>query len=224
MSAAERRPAPAAPGAPPAGDEGAAAATERIGERLASLRAQRRMRISDLARRVQVSPSLISQIERGQSRPSVTTLFALAQQLDVPVDAFFEEHASAASAASAATRLWRGRNGSSDGERYLVKRHERSTLDILGGVRWERLTRTALSPLEFMELVYEPGAESAPQLYRHPGLECVLVTENRLHIAIGDELNRLEEGDSVAFPSTLRHRYLNPTDRVSRAITVILRD
>src|SRR3954449_11346435 len=60
-----------------------------IGGRLAAHRARRGLKVSELARRVGVSPSLVSQIERGQSRPSVSTLFAMAQALDVPVDAFF---------------------------------------------------------------------------------------------------------------------------------------
>src|SRR5215467_16030032 len=62
-----------------------------IGRRLGAYRAARGMRIAELARAVSVTPSLISQIEHGQSRPSVSTLFALAQALDVPVDAFFRE-------------------------------------------------------------------------------------------------------------------------------------
>ena len=44
-------------------------ATLRIGERLAYLRAKRRLKISQLARRISVSPSLISQIERGPVAP-----------------------------------------------------------------------------------------------------------------------------------------------------------
>jgi transcriptional regulator with XRE-family HTH domain len=217
------------------GDDDAVVATQRIGERLAYLRGQRNLKISDLARRISVSPSLISQIERGQSRPSVTTLFALAQALEVPVDAFFETGSlSDLERASAELRhprpgpadgAWREANGSpGESERYLLKHDERPTVEIRGGVRWERLTRSALTDLEFMELVYQPGAESDPQLYRHPGLECVLVIENRLDITIGFEVNRVMAGDSIAFPSSLPHRYVNPTDRVSRAVTVILRD
>jgi transcriptional regulator with XRE-family HTH domain/quercetin dioxygenase-like cupin family protein len=217
------------------GDDHAVVATQRIGERLAYLRAERKLKISDLARRISVSPSLISQIERGQSRPSVTTLFALAQELEVPVDAFFEsgplsdlergpaEFGRPLPGPAAGSR--RDANGSpGESERYLLKHDERPTVEIRGGVRWERLTRSALTDLEFMELVYQPGAESDPQLYRHPGLECVLVIENRLDITIGFEVNRVMAGDSIAFPSSLPHRYVNPTDRVSRAVTVILRD
>ena len=48
---------------------------------------------------VGVSPSLISQIERGQSQPSVATLFALAESLDVPVDAFFLKEGNSAAGA-----------------------------------------------------------------------------------------------------------------------------
>ena len=62
-----------------------------IGRRLAAHRAQRGMRVAELAREVGVTPSLISQIERGMSRPSVSTLFGIAQALDVPVNAFFRE-------------------------------------------------------------------------------------------------------------------------------------
>src|SRR5215831_11597595 len=44
-----------------------------IGRRLAAYRGQRGMRVAELAREVGVTPSLISQIERGMSRPSVST-------------------------------------------------------------------------------------------------------------------------------------------------------
>lgn len=242
------------------GDDDAVNATQRIGERLAHLRAERKLKISDIARRISVSPSLISQIERGQSRPSVTTLFALAQVLEVPVDAFFETHslrdaAAAEPRAGAPERdgearseqappaldggrepvaeravhdspepVWPDAEPGWQGSRYLLKRSERPTVDIRGGVRWERLTPVTLNDLEFMELVYQPGAESDSQLYRHPGIECVLVTENRLDITVGFDVNHVMAGDSIAFPSSVPHRYSNPTDKVSRAVTVILRD
>src|SRR5215212_8734311 len=72
-----------------------------IGGRLAAHRARRGLKVSELARRVGVSPSLVSQIERGQSRPSVSTLFALAEALEVPVDAFFRNGEPAVPAAPA---------------------------------------------------------------------------------------------------------------------------
>ena len=75
-----------------------------------------------------------------------------------------------------------------------------------------------------MELIYEPGAESNAALYRHPGFEMVLVLSGRLVIFVGFERYELGPGDSMAFPSTLPHRYLNPGEETARAVTTILRD
>ena len=203
------------------------AATARIGDRLAAVRAERDLTVSEVARRVGISASAISQIERGHSRPSVATLFSLARALSVPVDAFFDDEGGAE--AIAETRATSPAAASDHGvperlHRYLVRGATRPTLEITGGVRWERLTPTALDGLDFMELVYAPGAESAPELYRHPGIEMVLLLEGRLEILVGFDRYVLDPGDSIAFPSSMPHRYVNPTGDVTRAVTVIVRD
>jgi transcriptional regulator with XRE-family HTH domain len=207
-------------------------AADRVGERVASYRKDRHLKVSELARMVGVSPSLISQIERGQSQPSVATLFALAESLDVPVDAFFlKEGNSAAGAeprpkpeAAGVTEPDAATRSGTPAQRYLVRRDARAAINIQGGVLWERLTPETLPHVDFLELVYEPGAESNPELYRHPGTEMVLVLSGRFEIYVGFERYELAEGDSIHFPSSFPHRYVNPTDEVSRAVTVILHD
>jgi transcriptional regulator with XRE-family HTH domain len=197
---------------------------EEIGERLVRLRAERGVKVSELARTIGVSPSLISQIERGQSRPSVSTLFAMAEALDVPVDAFFrDQHAEPEAEEPAAGR--ETTEAMPEGEhRYVVHKGDRAVIDIEGGVHWERLTPETLDHLDFLELVYAPRAESNATLYRHPGTEMVLVLSGRLDIFVGFERYELEAGDSIHFPSSLPHRYVNPTDETTRAVTVILHD
>jgi transcriptional regulator with XRE-family HTH domain len=214
------------------------------------------VKVSALARGVGVSPSLISQIERGQSRPSVSTLFELAQALDVPVDAFFRDGdrdgaapvsapapapAPAPAAAQAAPPPEQAERAplprpvvemperpvpvaDRPRHRYVVRADERDVIEIEGGVRWESLTPRLLDELEFLELVYEGRAESSPRLYRHPGTEMVLVLSGRLDIHVGFERYELGPGDSIHFPSSMPHRYVNPTDETARAVTVILRD
>ena len=209
-----------------------------IGRRLAAHRGQRGMRVAELAREVGVTPSLISQIERGMSRPSVSTLFAIAQALDVPVDAFFREPQPPTAAARQGGPPVAGAPGAPatpgagpagpgpvppDG-RYVVRRGGRAVIDIEGGVRWERLTRSTLDHLDFFELVYEPGAESHPRQFTHPGTEMVLVMSGCLEITIGFERYLLEPGDSIDFPSSMPHRYVNPSRQTARAVTVILYD
>jgi transcriptional regulator with XRE-family HTH domain len=197
-----------------------------IGVRLAAHRTRRAVKVSALARQIGVSPSLISQIERGQSRPSVSTLFALAEALDVPVDAFFRDSHEPVSereggeppAAAPAPEAAPGER------RYVVRRDDRAGIDIEGGVRWERLTPTHLDEVEFLELVYEPGAESHASLYRHPGIEMVLVLSGRMDIFVGFDRHELAPGDSICFPSTTPHRYVNPTAETTRAVTAIVLD
>jgi transcriptional regulator with XRE-family HTH domain len=216
-----------------------------IGGRLTEHRKRRSMRVSALAAAVGVSASLISQIERGHSQPSVSTLFALAEALDVPVDGFFRDSTDgdgfgdaaaspgppAADPDHARNRV-RARAGDDLGDtplpgrenRYVVRRADRPSIDIEGGVRWERLTPSPLMDLEFMALEYGPGAESNPTPYRHPGTEMVLVLAGVLTITVAFDTHELGPGDSICFPSTTPHRYVNTTGEVVQAVTVILPD
>lgn len=188
-----------------------------IGKRTAAYRVQRGMRVSDLARGAGVSPSLVSQIERGQSRPSVSTLFALAETLGLPVDAFFREQPDDTVTADTQPTP-------APADPHVVRRAERVAVDIEGGVRWERLTPNTLRDVEFLELVYGPGAQSSPALYRHPGTEMIVILSGRLDIHLGFDCYHLAPGDSMHFSSALPHRYVNPTDQTTRAVTTILRD
>jgi transcriptional regulator with XRE-family HTH domain len=207
-------------------------ATQRIGARLARLRSERGIKVSALARAIGVSPSMISQIERNQLRPSVSTLFELANALEVPVDAFFrdatEDRAPPRPAPAPASPPRASDNPAEAAarprHRYLVRAGERDVIEIEGGVRWESLTPRPLEELDFLELVYEGHAESAQRLYRHPGTEMVLLLSGRLDIHVAFERFELHPGDSIYFPSSIPHRYVNPTDETARAVTVILHD
>ena len=204
-------------------------AAGRVGERVATHRKDRHLKVSELARMVGVSPSLISQIERGQSQPSVATLFALAESLEVPVDAFFVKDGAAITPqqqpkAPAAPAAPESSPTAAPSQRYVVRGDARSAISIEGGVLWERLTPETLPHVDFLELIYEPGAQSNPELYRHPGTEMVLVLSGRFDIYVGFERYELSPGDSIHFPSSFPHRYVNPSDEVSRAVTVILHD
>lgn len=196
-----------------------------IGRRVTANRMRRGMRVTDLAREVGVTPSLISQIERGLARPSVSTLFAMAQAMEIPVDAFFREPAGSAPGRTAGSpgAALRGpmRQATEAEARYVVRHGYRAAIEIEGGVRWERLTPQTLRHLDFFELIYQPGAQSNPTLYTHPGTEMVLVMSGCLEIFVGFDSYRLDVGDSIDFPSSMPHRYLNPGSESARAVTVI---
>ncbi|MFI0446934.1 helix-turn-helix domain-containing protein [Actinomadura sp. 6N118] len=81
-----------------------------VGARIREERLKRGLSLRALARAVGVSASLISQIETGKSQPSVSTLYAITQALEISVEDVFDaaeaetaETAEAAHAPAAAT-------------------------------------------------------------------------------------------------------------------------
>ena len=65
---------------------------EDIGTRLREERERVGISQRELARRIGLSASMISQIESGQSKPSVSTLYAIVTELGVSVDDVFRGH------------------------------------------------------------------------------------------------------------------------------------
>ena len=61
-------------------------ASSDLGPRLRAIRLGQGVGLRELARRLDLSPSSISQIETGKMRPSVRTLYALASEFGVTVD------------------------------------------------------------------------------------------------------------------------------------------
>lgn len=62
-----------------------------LGPQLRARRIEQGIGLRELARRLQVSPSLISQIETGKLTPSVSTLFAIVNELDISLDQLFSD-------------------------------------------------------------------------------------------------------------------------------------
>ena len=70
---------------PAAGNQSPDAPSD-LGPRLRAIRVARGVGLRELARRLDLSPSSISQIETGKIQPSVRTLYALASEFGVTVD------------------------------------------------------------------------------------------------------------------------------------------
>src|SRR3954465_11076450 len=106
------------------------------------------MTVREIARRVGVSPSLISQIERDKVNPSVSTLWGLVTVLGLQMGDLF---ASAELRPAAAEPAVRG---------PVTAPETRVALDLDTGVRWERLTAATDPLVEFLSVVYPVGAAS----------------------------------------------------------------
>ncbi len=181
-----------------------------IGPRLRAQREQLGLSLRELARRIGVSASLISQIERDKVIPSVSTLYSLVRELGLGMgDLFSDDAGSSVPAASAHSPL--------------VTPDARALINLESGVTWERLTADADPGVEFLRVVYDVGSESCPEdsLIRHGGKEYGYVISGRLSVQVGFERYELGPGDSISFDSSSPHRLSTVGARPAEAIWVV---
>jgi transcriptional regulator with XRE-family HTH domain len=197
-----------------------------LGPRLREVRSACRLSVRELARRVGCSASLISQIERGVSVPSVGVLYALATELGGSLDyLLFGSGSAPASAPTAAPAAAPAARQAAMPPAAVVQRGgDRKIIDLASGVRWERLTPQSEAMTDFLEVIYSPGGHSTDERrpLRHDGREYALILSGTLTANIGFESYDLEPGDSIAFDAATPHEYLNKTGEVVRAISVVV--
>jgi len=199
-----------------------------MGDRLRAARVARGLSLRALAERLGVSPSLISQVETGRAKPSVSTLYAIVNALGISLDELLFTDAWSASSA-----LVRPLPGSPDnGERTARKgaaalpvpidlpadpvqrATDRAAIRLASGVTWERLTTASIPNVDFLYVTYEVGGASSPEnaFQRHAGQEWGYVVSGTLGVRIGFEEYRLGPGDAIAFDSGTPHRLFNAGD------------
>lgn len=195
-----------------------------LGSQLKAIRLKTGMSLRELARQIDVSPSFVSQIENGKSQPSVSTLYALAKLLNVSVDELFEDKQSAAASAvqpradavsvdrgdmSHPSTAWQPSEYSN--RISIVHPSHRPRIEMAAGVTWERLAATPERAVNFMKIVYAPGAASTGdgQMVHHEGYEYGYIVEGELEVTIGDEVFKLHAGESLGFDSSIPHIFRN---------------
>jgi mannose-6-phosphate isomerase-like protein (cupin superfamily)/DNA-binding XRE family transcriptional regulator len=191
-----------------------------IGPRLRAIRLRSGISLRELARRLELSPSSISQIETGKQQPSVRTLYALVSEFGVTVDEVLFDHASPSAEGGPTSATAPGGSGPGLAVQRAVGR---PTIALKSGVTWERLMFWADEDVEFIEATYEPGGASGPSedLVRHSGHEFGYLLSGTLRIVVGFDEFLLEAGDSITFPSSTPHRLSNEGSEPARAIWVV---
>lgn len=157
--------------------------------------------IAELSARANVSPAMISKIERGQVSASLSSLEALAQATGVPLINFFAGtvEVTDVSFVAAGEGMTVQRMGSDFGHIYkLIGRAEASH------VYFESFHVTLEKPL------------SQGPVYQHEGAEFVHVTEGEMIFRCGEGLYHMRPGDSLSYDSSTTHGAVElKTDKVS---------
>jgi transcriptional regulator with XRE-family HTH domain len=227
----------------------ASAAHTPIGQQLRRARIAAGLSLREMARRVDVSASFISQVELGRTMPSVGTLYAIASELGVSLDGLMPPaHAPSAQpvpgtpapAPAAAVfaaldqladepaapevrtspRLF---SPVADAEAPVQRARTRRELKI-GGAVWGRLTAGHDPANDFLHVTYKSGGESCPedQMIHHRGFEYGYIIRGRLRVQVGFDDYVLGEGDSISFDCMTPHRLSNPYVEVSESIWMVV--
>jgi transcriptional regulator with XRE-family HTH domain len=174
-----------------------------VGARLRAARQAGGLTLQQVAHKSGLTPSAISQIERGLSNPSVGTLKALADALGTSLGALFNSDRRE-------TR-----------RSILVHEGTRKVLSPAPGITCHLLTENLSGKIQFMLTVYAPGVSTGDRLSSHEGEECALILGGTMELHLGRDTYILKEGDSIRFERSTPHRVTNIGGRPLRAIWAI---
>ena len=179
--------------------------TAPVGRRVRALREARGLSLRDLAQRSGVSAPMLSQVERGETSPTLATAQRIAAGFDLPLSTLLrlDEHQHVA----------------------IVRRAEREA-ERRDGHRVERVSpplpgeRASVTVHTLRPGGRTGGPEDRP-VHAAGSRETVLVQTGRVVIVIDGERHALGEGDAVTFDADLPHHFENPGRRAAQFVAVV---
>jgi len=196
-----------------------------VGERLRISREAAGISVRELARRIDVSASHVSQVERGLASFSVRALYNVVNILGISMDSLFEETSYSEPGNSLEDEVRAtSEERPLDEAGIVLRRGSRPSMRLQSGPRWERLTAKSERGAEFIEVIYEPSPGAVPpeDFIRHPGREYGVIIKGTLSVQVGFGRAEMAAGDSIAFDSSIPHRFWNATNQQVIAVWFVM--
>jgi XRE family transcriptional regulator, regulator of sulfur utilization len=176
-----------------------------FGSRVRRLRDGMELSLRDLAERSGVSAPMLSQVERGETSPTLAVAERIAGGLELTLSQLLRlDEGDGVSVVRAGER----RRGGSRSHRYEV------LTPPLPGLRAEVSLHTLAA-----------GAATAgpddPPMHEPGSRETAVVLDGRLRFVCGGLAHELAEGDSVTFDADLPHHFENPGGAPARFYAVV---
>lgn len=164
------------------------------GHKIRQLRSEMNLSLKELAEKSTVSISMISQIERGNTDPTLTTLYKICNGLDISISTLL---------------------GTDKDTAQVIRRDERKTISFpTSQSKYELLTPINEGAVEMIMIHLEPGQEDK-SLVEHSGEEAGIVMEGEVTVILNHEEILLQQGDSIRFKSSIPHRLVNHSNKTS---------
>jgi transcriptional regulator with XRE-family HTH domain len=174
-------------------DSGAQIVSGQLGKTVQRLRKAYNLSLSELAEQSGVAKSIISQIERNETNPTLATIWRLSQALDVSIERVL---------ASADDEPFIEKLSRADTP-LLVSDDGRVRLAIIGWIR-------TVEWMQWYDLTADPGGALDSDPHQRGSVECLSVLSGEAEVEIGGETDRAKAGE------TLRYRCDRP--HVIRAV------
>ena len=172
-----------------------------LGNRLRARRQELGLSLRELAERVGLTASFLSQIERDLASPSIESLRKISNALEVPIFHFLVEP---------------------DAKSPVVRRDERALLKLPdSNLTYQLMTPDLNRKMEVFLAEREPGEEKITIPLRQHTEEFIYVLQGQLEIELGEEVYLLGPGDSTSFDGPMLRRLAATGDETLRFISVI---
>lgn len=172
-----------------------------IAQNLKRIRKEKGLTLDDLAEISGVSKSMLSEIERGATNPTILVLWKIAEGLKTPL-----------------TRLMTG----DDLAFTVVRRSQQTMIDQTEGYQISSVfPYHEAHKTEILNLELAPRARLSNSGHRNGVDEVVLLVSGAVHLMLGDESLHLEAGDAVRFKGELAHAFDNEGDEPAVLINML---
>lgn len=174
-----------------------------IGNKLKDIRNKRNLSLDEMAKLTGVSKAMLGQIERGQSNPTVSTLWKIATGLKVSFSLFIDEN--------------------QDDLKTICQNNITPILEDNGKMRlYPIFPFDANKGFEIFTIELEPGCDHISVPHNDGVEEYIIVTEGQIEMNINDKKFILEKGNSMKFMANKPHTYKNTSQYISVFQNIIL--
>lgn len=168
-----------------------------VGEIIKTIRKNKKMMLKEVAEKCNISSSMLSQIEKGNANPSLSTLKSISKALNEPLFKFFIEP-------------------DKDLPKINILRKDDRKIITTKKINYELLSPEGTKNIEFMKMVFsKKNSETSAIPMSHKGEEVAVVLKGCVKLILDDYFEILEIGDSVQIPALTPHKWINITDEES---------
>jgi transcriptional regulator with XRE-family HTH domain len=170
--------------------------TPKVGQRLRDMRKVRGLSVREQARHLGVSPSTLSELERGISGISLQRLQSVASNLGIGIADLLADHAAAPQDARPL-------------EIIRPADITASTIHRGPGVHYALIGSSGDHALQPYQITFDAGAGYRTDPIRHPGEEFVYVLFGEVRLHLGEDQHCLTPGSFARFDSGIPHAFAN---------------